>query len=627
MNKFPLKTIAIAAVTAAATCSADKPKTTAPRVDELKMVPATSATFIASDVGDGNMGGVNSVYLGKSGGERRCRMLLGFGIPTETAGTDRRVVLRLNWRVYLWWAPDNVIRVRRILRAWGQGRGNYGAAKPGEATWNSARHGQTPWEKPGCAGAADRTEAFAEREAVPFNMDFDVTKLYRNWVAEGRKIPLSFLVEADGEGQVSTHPRGEYIAIIVGSGQSDPPGAALLFTPTSSQDDENHGPLWSQSTLDAKGEPKPTQFGMVADGVFYGSSYNGHVYKIDLKTGKLLADWFVTPSGCYSAPLLVDGKLFVFGRDKKFYQLIEDPKPRAVILADYSKEPKTTRVESLAYDPEPGLFFLGTGSSVHAVDATGAERWSVPHPNEQWGEPMACDGALYTYDTDAKAVVKYLTTGPDAPRLAWKRGIGALNAELAKGVDGDGDALVFVSGWKARNPGTLTAIHDDGPKAGEAKWGPIKLPHPLKHCSIWEGRNLLLLPAQNGYVECRNAATGEYVRRIPIPAAAELETPWSQVTISGPHALVATHDGSTRDNHLYVFDIASGRELCRSAAFDGAVGCMMPVVSEGIAVIGTYPTGAWHAFRVGEGEPVPFSRFGNARHNGSVPGALTKVAP
>lgn len=595
-------------------------------VESTELVPAEAATFIANDLGDHNMGGVNAVYLGNTGKDRRCRMLLGFSTVPETQAADAvtgRVVLRLNWHIYLWWSPESVIRVHRVLREWGQGTGNYGAGQPGDATWTSARHGEQMWEVPGCGGATDRTEAYVERLAAAHNLDFDVTALYREWAAGDRKIPLSFLVVADGAGQSSTHPRGEYLATLVGTGQPDPPGAALLFL--SNPEPGTAEPLWSHPTPGRDGKPQPAQFGMVHDGIFYGASYNGHVYKIALQSGQLLTDWFVTPSGCYSAPLMVDDQLFVLARDKKFYRLEERPEPRAVVLADFAGEPGTTRVESLAYDPEPGLFFLGTGSSVHAVDATGAERWSVPHGNLQWGQPMACDGALYTYDTAAKRVVKYRTPGPQAPELAWSCDIGFLNAELAKGVDGDGDTLIFVSGWKAGRPGTLTAIHDDGPHAGTPKWGPIKLPHTIKHCSIWEGHNLLLLPAQNGYIECRNAATGAFVRRIPIPLAAEMETPWSQVTISGPYAIVTTHDGSVSENYLYVFDIASGRELWRSAPFDGAVGCMIPVVSDGIAVIGTYPTGSWHAYRVGHGKPVEFSRFGNARHNGLVPGALESV--
>ena len=33
---------------------------------------------------------------------------------------------------------------------------------------------------------------------------------------------------------------------------------------------------------------RPAQFGMVDDGELYLSSYNGHVYQLDLKTGKLI---------------------------------------------------------------------------------------------------------------------------------------------------------------------------------------------------------------------------------------------------------------------------------------------------------------------------------------------------
>jgi outer membrane protein assembly factor BamB len=296
-----------------------------------------------------------------------------------------------------------------------------------------------------------------------------------------------------------------------------------------------------------------------------------------------------------------------------------------VVVADYSREPGTTRVESLAHDPRSGLFFLGTGSAVHAVDAAGREHWSVPHANEQWGEPMWCDDALYTYDTKTKQVFKYVTAGTAAPTRAWSCDIGSVYAELAKGVDGAGDALVFVSGWKLGRPGTLTAVHDAGPSAGKPKWGPIKLAHPLKHCSVRVGHDELLLPAHNGFVEVRQASTGELKRRFPIVDASAGSTPWSQVVISEPYAIVTTHDGSAPGNYLYVFDIASGREVWRSAAFNGGVGCMIPVVSAGIGVVGTYGEGTWHAFRIGDGSPFPFSRFAGPSHDGQAAGALKRV--
>lgn len=595
--------------------------------DAVRLVPPFEDTFIASDLPDHNMGRCDTVYLGTYEKERRARMLIKFD-PRE-AGIKgnmaiQKVILRLNWSIFLWWDKDNVIRVHRVLRPWQEGRGTYGMAQKGETTWKSAMHGQSLWDGPGCSGPKDRTEKYVERNAAAYNMDFDVTEFYREWERSGAENTLSFLVIADDAGQESSDPRKEYIAVVVSRNQTEPAGANLLII-EKEQTDTRHQPLWKHSSLNAKGGRLPAQFGLVQDGIFYGSSYNGHVYKIDLESGKLLCDWFVTPSGCYSAPLMVDGKLYLLARDKKFYRLEQNLNARALVLADYSKEPGTTRVESLAYDPKVKLFFLGTGSNVHAVDEHGEEHWCVPHKNLQWGEPMACDGALYTYDTSTRKVVKYFVTDLEHPRAAWECDIGFVNVELSKGPDGDGDMLIFISGWKHAQAGTLTAIHDSGPSAGKPKWGPIKLAHPLKHCSLWEGHNLLLLPAQNGYVECREASTGRFARRIPIVAAGQASSPWSQVTISGPYALVTTHDVLVRENFLYVFDIASGAELWRSAPFDGAVGCMIPVLSNGIGVVGTYETGTWYAFRLGKGKPVTFSRFANARHTGCIPGGLVEL--
>jgi hypothetical protein len=52
---------------------------------------------------------------------------------------------------------------------------------------------------------------------------------------------------------------------------------------------------------------------------------------------------------------------------------------------------------------------------------------------------------------------------------------------------------------------------------------------------------------------------------------------------------------------------------------------MIPVVSAGIGVVGTYGEGTWHAFRIGDGSPFPFSRFAGPSHDGQAAGALKRV--
>jgi hypothetical protein len=597
---------------------------------EIRVLEPVADAFIASDLADINTGATGTLSLGRFNGKdntRIHRLIVAFdpaaaGIPPGER--PERVLLRLSWTVFNNWDPDAVVRVHRVLRPWGEGTGNFKPAQPGEVTWASARHGAEPWQVAGCAGAEDRSGKFVEQRGMPHVLDFDVAPLYAEWLAAGGTGRLGFIVIADGAGQRSTVADGQYVGQVESNESESAPGVTLLVVKGAPAGGAP-APLWSHLCPGKDKVPQPAQFGLIDGGIFHGASYNGHVYSIELATGKRLADWSVSPSGCYSAPALMGGKLHVFARDKKLYRLEHEPETRAVVVADYSREPGTTRVESLAHDAKSGLFFLGTGSSVHAVDATGREHWSVPHANEQWGEPMWCDGALYTYDTKTRQVVKYLTVGTAAPTRAWSCDIGSVTAELARGLDGDGDALVFVSGWKFGKPGTLTAVHDTGPSAGKPKWGPIKLSHPLKHCSVREGHDELLLPAHNGFVEIRRASTGDPLRRIPIVDAAGGSTPWSQVVISEPYAIVATHDVSARDNYLYVFDIPSGRELWRSAAFPGSVACMIPVVSDGIGVVGTYDEGTWHAFRLGEGNPFPFSRFAGPRHNGQAAGALKTV--
>jgi len=96
-------------------------------------VAPSADTFIASDLLDQSMGGVTSVYLGRCGKGRIARMLLLFDV-TGYAGAIDKVLLRLSWRIYLWWDAGNVFRVHRVLRPWGEGTGQYGMAEGGEAT-------------------------------------------------------------------------------------------------------------------------------------------------------------------------------------------------------------------------------------------------------------------------------------------------------------------------------------------------------------------------------------------------------------------------------------------------------------------------------------------------------------
>jgi outer membrane protein assembly factor BamB len=291
-----------------------------------------------------------------------------------------------------------------------------------------------------------------------------------------------------------------------------------------------------------------------------------------------------------------------------------------VVVADYSSEPGTVRVESLAHDPKTGLFFLGAGKKLHAVDVTGRERWSLPHANSQWTEPMACDGSLYVYDTAVRTAYKY---NPAGPQMLWKCLIGARQGYLSRGTDDQGDDLVFVAGWfDETRSGSLTAIYDRGAKAGTPKWGPIQLDHPIKSVSLWEGHDCLLIPAMNGKLVWRRASTGELIREAKLSAAANGPSPWAQVVTSAKYGIVMSHDDNVRDNHLFVFDLETGQELWRSAPTDGSGACMIPILSGGIAVTGTYSTGIWYAFRLGHGEQVPFSRFGNERNTGFVAGGL-----
>ncbi len=387
-------------------------------------------------------------------------------------------------------------------------------------------------------------------------------------------------------------------------------------------------PLWVFPAANGR----PAQFGMVHDGQLYCSSYNGHVYQLDLATGTPRHDWSITPgwAPAYSAPLMVDGELFVYVGNKCFYRLDKHPVTQAVKLADFSHESHSIRVEALAYDPGTGLFFLQSGQSLHAVDRTGAVHWSLPYANRDWGEPMSSDGMLYAFDTTSRWIHKH---DPANPAVAlWSVPFNAYSVYLSKGMDGDGDMLIFAVAWENTTApvGRLAAIHDAGPLAGTKKWE-VELAHAIKHASLWEGRDILVIPAMNERVEFRRASTGEFLRdtRLSAGVDAVAQSPWSQVVISGDYGVVTTHDDypvAPQSNFVFVLDLNTGAELWRSDPMHGGVGCMLPILSQGIAVVGTYDgSAAWHAYALGEGEAVPFSRFGNARNTGGVPGGLTTL--
>lgn len=135
---------------------------------------------------------------------------------------------------------------------------------------------------------------------------------------------------------------------------------------------------------------RPAKFGMVDDGELYVSSYNGHVYQLDLNTGALINDWHVTKDyhGCYSAPLKVDGELYVYDMRKKFYRLDKNPTPTATMLYDAEPGSNSQRTEALAYDSVSKHFFLNTGQLIVAIDKDGTRKFTLNHGNVDWAEPM-----------------------------------------------------------------------------------------------------------------------------------------------------------------------------------------------------------------------------------------------
>ena len=382
-------------------------------------------------------------------------------------------------------------------------------------------------------------------------------------------------------------------------------------------------PLWEFQATGGR----PAQFGMVDGDHVYVASYDGHVYQLELATGALIADWQVTRdyNGCYSAPLLVDGELFAYDKRKKFYRLDRTPTPKAKLLFDAEPGSNTQRTEALAYDSHSRLFFLNTGQSVIAVDKTGARKYSLNHGNVDWAEPMANDGHVYTGDDFTRRIYKYATK---KGRLVWSQPFEASNTYLSKGHDGV-ENIVFAVGWEptGKPRAKLAALRD---RDGAKKWE-LNLGHRLKSASLWSnnGVPLLILPTMDGNIQWRRASTGELVRSHRLSAGVTSEnSPWQQVVVSGDYGVVSTHDTNTTSapNHTFVIDLKTGDELWRSAPYPGSGACMIPILSSGIVVTGTYSgEHKWYAYRIGRGNPVGFSRMANQYNTGVVNGGLNSL--
>ncbi|MBN1155530.1 DNRLRE domain-containing protein [candidate division KSB1 bacterium] len=83
------------------------------------------------------------------------------------------------------------IQIFPILKSWREGRGvSHSTAYYDEATWNSARHGRTMWDLPGCRGESDRTPQPLASYVIKGNgegIEFDGTvelppELVQGWV-------------------------------------------------------------------------------------------------------------------------------------------------------------------------------------------------------------------------------------------------------------------------------------------------------------------------------------------------------------------------------------------------------------------------------------------------------------
>lgn len=128
--------------------------------DTLTLRPAADTTLFLASPGS-NLGGSDTLAVGGTGHLQPGRGLLRFEAAKALPPGATVISARLEFTVTREPAgggPASMFHARRVLRAWGEGKGagNLGrAALAGEATWQSRFHPDTAWADPGGAVGTD----------------------------------------------------------------------------------------------------------------------------------------------------------------------------------------------------------------------------------------------------------------------------------------------------------------------------------------------------------------------------------------------------------------------------------------------------------------------------------------
>jgi eukaryotic-like serine/threonine-protein kinase len=186
--------------------------------------------------------------------------------------------------------------------------------------------------------------------------------------------------------------------------------------------------LWTFDLGDANIERKNASFDktnwdylksspVLADGVVYIGSGDGHVYAIDAKSGVLR--WkTATGERVRATPLVHDGRVYIGSWDKNFYCLNAAD---GAIVWKYRTEGE---IQSSATYANGLIVFGGRDPALFALDQSSGElRWKHRYSDGSWVESTAvlADGTLYVGSSDSNKVSAF---DPATGKESWSAATG-----------------------------------------------------------------------------------------------------------------------------------------------------------------------------------------------------------
>ena len=145
--------------------------------------------------------------------------------------------------------------------------------------------------------------------------------------------------------------------------------------------------------------------GAIGGDTFVIGNSDGHVYALDVETGKL--QWkFKTGHRVWATPLIVSDIVYIGSMDRHFYALrLSDGKP----VWDFHAGGAFAGMPSLR---DGRLYIGGFDDKLYAIDAeTGAEIWRFTGENWFWGGPVIYGDAVYAADVNGNVYALNVDTG------------------------------------------------------------------------------------------------------------------------------------------------------------------------------------------------------------------------